>query len=454
MTAKTSEAHSRLGQASWAVFEWGRNPFVQLVTIFIYAPYFARDVVGDPVRGQALWGSIAGYSGFAVAVLAPILGAIADEGGRRKPWIGFYAVLLAAAASSLWFVRPQGTGLTLFEAGVAIALANIAYEFTAVFHNAMLPDIVATKTIGRLSGLGYALGNAASVLLLVFALVVFYLPEHPFLGLDRATHEHERIAGPLSALWLALFALPMFLWTPDRPSRALAWSAAVEGGLARVAGTVRSLRHYRNVALFLGARTIYGDGMTAVLTFGGVYASGVFHWQAVSMAAFGIALSLFAAGGAILGGWFADRVGPRRAVLLALATTTAFSLLSLGFTPERMFFVVPYDPAQIVWNGPVFRTLPELLYLATVILIATSIVAAYAGSRTLMARIAPDGHMAEFFGLYALSGTSTAFLAPLAIAFATSISGSQQWGMAAIVAFLAVGFTGLFFVREERAKPI
>src|SRR5690242_531194 len=121
MTAKHSDAKSsRLGRLSWAVFEWGRNPFVQLVTIFIYAPYFARDVVGDPVRGQALWGAIAGYSGIAVALLAPILGAIADEGGRRKPWIAFYAAVLAVAAASLWYAKPQGAGLTLVEAGAAI----------------------------------------------------------------------------------------------------------------------------------------------------------------------------------------------------------------------------------------------------------------------------------------------------------------------------------------------
>jgi UMF1 family MFS transporter len=102
----------------------------------------------------------------------------------------------------------------------------------------------------------------------------------------------------------------------------------------------------------------------------------------------------------------------------------------------------------------VFRTAPELFYIAIVMGIAMCLVATYANSRAMMARIAPENRMTEFFGLYALSGEATAFMAPLAVALATQISGSQQWGMAAIIAFLAIGFVGLAFVREERAVAV
>lgn len=451
-SSKHEAGASRIGRVSWALFEWGRNPYVQLVTIFIYAPYFARDIVGDAVHGQALWGAISGYTGLAIAVLAPIFGAVADAGGRRKPWIAFYGALLALAASCLWFGVPDGTQ-SIIIVGATIAVANIAYEFTNVFHNSLLSSVARPQHIGALSGLGYALGNVASVLLLIFVLLAFYLPEHPWLGLVRATHEHERIVGPLSAAWLLVFSIPLFLWTPDRPAAGHSLAQAMRLGLKSVGHTIRSLRHYDNVALYLIARAIYNDGKTAVLTFGGVYASGVFHWQAKQLAVFGILLCVFAALGGLLGGRLADRIGARNAILVSIVGTMVGSVLSLGFTPDRMLFVIPYDPAQQL-GIPVFHSWPELSYLAVVAIIAVFIVAAYANSRTMLARIAPEERMAEFFGLYALSGTSTAFLAPLAVGYVTAASHSQQWGMAAIVAFLLVGFIGMLFVREERAKAV
>jgi len=453
MPAKTSASGaSPLGRMSWALFEWGRNPYVQLVTIFIYAPYFARVIVGDPVRGQALWGEISGYSGLAVAVLAPIFGAAADAGGRRKPWIAFYTALLAIAAAALWYGVPGGMH-SIAEIGVAIAIANLAYEFTNVFHNSLLSSVAQPKHVGALSGLGYALGNAASVLLLIFVLVAFYLPEHPWLGLDRVAHEHERVVGPLSAAWLVVFSIPLFLWTPDRPPSGYGPIEAIKRGLKSVLHTIRSLKHYRNVALYLVVRSIYNDGKTAVLTFGGVYASGVFHWKPEQMAVFGILLCVFAALGGLVGGWLADRIGTKNAILISIGGTMFGAALSLGFAPDRILFVLPYDPSHTI-GTPVFQTWPEVAYLAVVVVIAIFIVAAYANSRTMLARIAPEARMAEFFGLYALSGTSTAFLAPLAVGFVTAWSGSQQWGMAAIIVFLLVGFAGMLFVREERARSV
>lgn len=436
------------------LFEWGRNPYVLVITVYVYATYFARDIVGDPVRGQALWAAIQGYAGLAVAVAAPFLGAIADAGGRRKPWVGFFALLLMVCTAGLWFGRPGGEGLGLFGIGALVALANLAYDGSLVFHGAMLPSLVPQPHIGRWSGLGYALGNLAGIVLLVFVLVSFYLPAQPLFGLVRATHEHERISGPLVALWFAVFSLPFFLWTPDSRSAGLRIGEAVRRGFASVAGTVKSLDQYRNVAAYLAARMIYNDALNVMLAFGGVYASGVFHWGAIESAVYGIILSVFAALGGLLGGRLADRIGTKRALQFSIAGTMLAAVLSLGFAPDRLLFVFPYVPGTQIVPLPLFGTAPELFYIATVMGIAVCLVATYANSRAMMARIAPESRMTEFFGLYALSGEATAFVAPLAVAYATEASGSQQWGMAVIVAFLAVGFVGLSFVREERAAAV
>jgi UMF1 family MFS transporter len=436
------------------LFEWGRNPYVLVITIYIYATYFSRDVVGDPVRGQALWAAIQGYAGLAVAVIAPFLGAIADAGGRRKPWIFAFSIILAFSTAMLWFGEPMGMGLGLAGIGIVIALSNIAYDGSLVFHSAMLPTIVPPQRIGRWSGLGYALGNLAGIVLLLFVLVFFYLPTEPLFGLDKTTHEHERIAGPLCALWFAIFGIPFFLWTPDRASTGLPVGAAVRRGITSVVRTLKSLGHYRNVGTFLLSRMIYNDGLNVMLSFGGVYAVGVFGWGAIESAVYGIVLSIFAAIGGLLGGRLADRIGTKRALQISLTGVIIGALASLGFAPDRIFFVVPYTPGTIVADLPVFRTAPELLYIATVMFIAICLVATYANSRAMMARIAPQERMTEFFGLYALSGEATAFLAPSAIAVVTVATGSQQWGMVTTSGFLALGLIGLSFVKEQRVEAV
>jgi MFS transporter, UMF1 family len=452
--ASRSPPASSLGRASWVLYEWGRNPYVLVITIYIYATYFSRDIVGDPVRGQALWAEIQGYAGLGVAVLAPFLGAIADAGGRRKPWIFFFSIVLALSTATLWFGEPMGMGLGLAGVGMVIAVSNVAYDGSLVFHSAMLPAIVPPQRVGWWSGLGLGLGNIAGIILLLFVLVFFYLPAEPLFGLDKAAHEHERIVGPLCALWLALFSIPFFLWTPDRPPTGLPAAVAVRQGISSVVRTLRSLKHYRNVGTFLLARMFYTDGLNVMLAFGGVYAVGVFGWAEIESALFGIVLSIFAALGGLLGGRLADRIGTKRTLQLSLSGVIIAALSSLGFAPDRIFFVIPYEPGTVVADLPVFRTLPELLYIASVMLIAVCLVATYANSRAMLARIAPQARMTEFFGLYALSGEATAFLAPAAIAIATTATGSQQWGMVTTTGFLVIGLIGLSFVREERAEAV
>ncbi len=445
---------SRLGRNAWAMFEWGRNPSYTLISTFIYAPYFARDIVGDPVKGQAIWAEVQVYAGLLVAILAPFLAAIAEAGGPRKPWVAFFAAVLAFSCFSLWWGMPNGAGLSLFAIGALIALNNFAYDSTMVFHGAMLSSLVPGARVGRLSGLGYGLGNVATLLLLVFVLVFIALPAQPWFGLDPATHEQDRSVGPISAVWFLVFSIPFFLWTPDRPKGVAGTAAMVRQGLTSLAGTIGNVAHYANVARFLLARMIYNDGLNVMLGFGGVYASGVFGWRIVETGLYGLIVIPFAAAGGYAGGQLADRIGTKRTLRLSLSGTILAGFLSLGFTPKHVLFVVPYSQGMKVAPLPYFATAPELFYIATVCVAAFCLVATYANGRTMVARLAPEKRMTEFFGLYTMSGEATAFATPLAVALATNYSGSQQWGMAAILVFLLIGFAILSFVREERATAV
>ncbi len=232
-------------------------------------------------------------------------------------------------------------------------------------------------------------------------------------------------------------------------------AVAIRRGLRTVVKTVLKLRQYRNVATYLIARMFYNDGKTAVLVFGGVYAAGVFNWNALTLTIYGIVLSIFAVGGGIFGGWLDDRFGSKRAIIISIGGTSLGVVLAVSITPTELFFFWPHDPATPpLWSLPFFRTLPELLYLMVVLLIAICITAAYANSRTMLARIAPVTKMSEFFGIYALSGTATAFLGPTLVGFATDFFESQRAGFASVLVLLVLGLIGMFFVREERAEAI
>lgn len=465
VSATGARPASPLGQVSWAIYEWGRTPYVLLVTIYLFAPYFTSQVVGDPVRGQALWGDIASYGGFIIAVLAPFLGAIADVGGRRKPWVALYTIIMAIAMLLLWNAKPHADALQIVFIGALVACANVSFEFSAVFHNSMLPTIAAHKRVGGLSGLGLALGNAAGILLMLFMLIAFALPGHvnwsfvpsvPLFGISQALHEPERLAGPMAGLWLLVFSMPFFLFTPDRPSMKVPLFAAMTGGVKSVLRTVRSLKHYKNVGHYLGARALFNDGMTGVLTFGGIYAAGTFHWGPLEMTIYGIELSIFAVIGGFLGGWLDDHLGSKRALIVSIGGTALAFALGLTMGPDRIFWFIHYDPHSApVWGLPFFRTWPELIYIGTVNLVAICITAGYANSRTMLARIAPPERMTEFFGIYSLSGTSTTFMAPLAVAWLTWATQSQRGGMMGIFFFLLAGLIWMMLaVREVRTKAV
>ncbi|MEQ8746272.1 MFS transporter [Pyruvatibacter sp.] len=452
---------SRRGQISWAMFDWANQPYFTLITTFIFAPYFAATYVGDPTKGQALWGETLGYAGLVIALVSPILGSIADQTGRRKPWLLACSIAFCAAVSFLWFAMPGEGAINPVPIMVAVAAAAIAMEFAVVFNNAMLPSLVSSARMGTLSGLGWGIGYVGGLVALIIMLFFMagdretgltMLGTPPLFGLDPVLSEADRFAGPMVAVWFALFVIPLFLFTPDVPATGVRPRAAVRQGLVQLRTTLGHLRRYRNIALYLFSRMLYFDGLSAIFAFGGIYAAGIFGWQIMTLGLFGIILSVFAAAGAFIGGWLDDKIGSKRTIQISVFGLIVATIGSASIGPDTIFFTVPVEPPQP--GAAPFSSIGEQIYLVFGILIGMSGGPAQAASRTLLARMAPPSMMTEFFGLYALSGKATAFLAPLAIAWATTAYDSQRAGLAVIVVFLVTGFMLLFGVAERREQDI
>lgn len=458
LSADGGRPADRRGQWGWVLFEAARDPNI-LFQIYIISPFFASVMMHDTLAGQERWGEITTWSGVIVAIMAPFMGAIADRGGPRKPWLALFATLMVTSFAGTWFGVANSSSAVIALVGAMVIVNNVTFEFSNAFHGAMLSGVAPLSRIGGLSGLAYALGNASGVILLAVFLVAFmlpghvswaFVPAHPLFGIDQATHQPERLAGPISAVWMLVLAIPLFVFTPDRAARGLPLAQAIRQGVGSVLRTVRSLHRYRNIAHYLGARCLFNDGMTGVLTFTGIYAAGAFRLGALEMTLFGINVSIFAALGGLLGGWLDDRLGSRRALFISIGGTTLFFALTLTMAPDRIFWFW-HVAAKPVVPLPFFSTGPELLYVVFADAMAMCIVAGYASSRTMMARLAPPEKMTEFFGLMSLSGSATTFLAPISVTWMTYWTHSQRGGMVAIVVLLALGLAWLTVVREERA---
>jgi UMF1 family MFS transporter len=460
-SADGGRAADRRGQWSWALFEGARDPNV-LFQIYIISPFFVTVMMHDAVRGQELWLDTTTWGGILTAIFAPFMGAIADKGGPRKPWLALFVTLMVISFAGTWVGVPNSSAFQIYFVAGMVVLNNTVFEFSNAFHGAMLSGIAPTRKIGGLSGLAYALGNGSGFLLLVFFFIAFaapgrlhasFIPEHTLFGVNQAAHEPERLSGPITAVWMLLLAIPLFLYTPDRPRGALPAREVLRQGIGSVVRTVRSLGHYRNIAHYLGARTLFNDGMSGVLTVIGIYAAGTFGFGALEMSLLGIELTIFATLGGLFGGWIDDRLGSRNALLISIGGTTVFFALSLMQAPDRIFWFWHAD-AQALLPIPFFNTWPKILYLVLSDLMAVCIVAGYANSRSMMARMAPPEKMTEFFGLMSLSGSAATFLAPFSVSWMTYWTHSQLGGVLAIVPFLAAGFIWMFWVKEERATAV
>ena len=433
---------SRLGQFSWALFDWANQPFFTVVTTFIFAPYFANVMIGDAVAGQTAWAFTQSASGIIIAVLSPFLGAMADAGGRRKPYVFAFQLLLFVGCACLWWAYPHRPDLA-GPIGWAVIAATVGAEMSIVFNNAQLPNIVAPARIGWLSGFGWGLGYVGGLIAL-FAVLGFQFSR----GSDPS-FTLERLTGPASSIWLAVFVLPMFLFTPDHAPRHLSALEAARQGGRSLLNTLRRLRHYRNLLTFLVAFMLYNDGLAAIIAFGGVYASATFGWPTMTLGIFGIILTIFAIPGAFLGGKLDDRLGSKRTVQLAIVGVIVATVGIVSVTADSVLFVVPAEP--LAATRGLFGSLQEKVFMAFALLLGFCMGPMQAASRTLISRLAPPDMTGEFYGLFALSGRATAWMAPLVIGILTAATRSNRLGVACVLVFLVLGFALFTRVREERA---
>ena len=405
---------------SWCLFDWANSPHPTIIVTFVFAAYFSQAVVGDEILGSFLWSQAITAAGLLVALLGPIVGAIADQGGRFRVWNGSLTAVCLVATAALWLVTPEESSIPL--AMVAVAIATLCFELVTVFYNSSLGTVAPPDRVGRISGWGWGSGYIAAILCLVLCLLVFVQADTPPFGLDTDAAEHVRVTALVVVAWWILFGWPYYLWVPDPPGEAKRVGEAVRSGLVSLYTTLRNLRQHRNTAMFLLARMLYADGLATLFQFGGLYAAGTFGMSFAEIIQFGIAMNVTAGLGAFAFAWFDDRLGSRAVIVISLAGLLGFGLATLLAQTALWFWI--FGLGLCVFIGPI-----------------------QASSRTLMTRIAPADMRTEMFGLYAFSGKATSFLGPMLFGWATLLFESQRAGMATILVFWLAGLLLILLVR-------
>ncbi|MFN3892758.1 MAG: MFS transporter [Beijerinckiaceae bacterium] len=443
---RTSQAPSQRRGAwlAWASYDIGQRPFNFLILTYIFAPYFAATLYGDPVRGQTVWGLTIAAAGLLVAVLAPPLGAIADAAGPKKPWIGLFGILLITGCVALWWAHPGAPhGVVIGVA--AVIVATLGSELSIVFHNAVMPVLARREHMGRLSALGWAVGVAGGVGALLVVLAALAVDPRtgltlggwpPLITLTPVETTAGRIVGPLVAVLFALAVIPMFIWMPDdrRSDRPL--THAARDGLRELRATVSVLRKERKLATFLMAYLLFSDGLITLVAFGGVYAAGLLGWGPIQLAGLGLVLGVAGIPVLLMTGRLDDRIGPQRVVTFCIVALTIATIGLLGVDKTGWFGM-----SVAGLTGGHF-----LLLFA--ILIGLSGGPLQASSRTLMAHLAPRERIAQMFGLLALSGRVTSFAGPMLVAIVTALTGSQRLGLSVALIFLISGATLMLRLRR------
>ncbi|MEI2299088.1 MFS transporter [Ensifer sp. MJa1] len=446
ISTERTEAHpraSRAGIAGWMMFDWAAQPFFTVITTFIFGPYFVSRLTEDHALGQAMWGYTLTVSGIIIAVLSPVLGSIADATGPRKPWIAFFAVIKIVSLAMLWFAAP---GSPILYPAIFMILATVAAEFSIVFNDSMMPRLVPEKDVGRISNIAWGLGYLGGMIVLIAVVALLAgSPEDgktaagidPLFGLDPAKGEDARITGPISAIWYLAFILPMFLFTPDATRATMSLGKATVTGLRELKGTLVELKERSGILRFLVARMIFQDGVNGLLALGGTFAAAMFSWQTLELGIYGIILNIVAIGGCLCASWLDAHLGSKTIVTTSLVCLTVATIGIVSTGPGfTLFGLMPLSTAD---SGALFGTAAEKAYILYGLLVGIAFGPVQASSRSYLARSVSLDEAGRYFGLYALSGRATSFLAPASVATITLATGSARIGMMALIAFLVVG---------------
>jgi UMF1 family MFS transporter len=396
------------------MYDWANSAYSTL-SITVLLLYIQRDVFPNETWGDVgviVWGWGIGATMLAAAVLSPICGAIADAHASKRRWLAATALPGAAAAALLFVVPPSSPWLvtSLFLA------ASLGFELSVGFYNGFLPEIADDHNMGRVSAWGFALGYIGGGLALALVTALFLWGDA--IGLPTQNAFRSRLGLLVMGLWWGLFSLPTLLLLRDkRPAsrEPLPIAQAARRALREVGQTIRNVRRYRTLALYLLAFLVFNDGVQTMITQSGTFANKVLAMQPKELVLVILMIQFIALPGSLLVGHLADRWGQKPVLLACLVIWIGLLI--------RAFYIT--TTAEFWWMAAV----------AALVLGGTQSV-----SRAIMGLMTPQKHAAEFFGFFNLSGKATSMFGPVLFSTVLAATKSAHWAIVSLLVFFVVGF--------------
>ncbi|APX32867.1 MFS transporter permease [Brachybacterium sp. P6-10-X1] len=429
---RTAPRLARRPVVSFALWDGGMSAFSSVILTFVFATYVASAVAAEGAVGReaitaaqdhgsrvlTTWQAIGAV---AVALLAPLLGNLADRGGARNALLRITTLATVVVVALMPMVALDADYLVLGAA--LIALAVVFSELAGVFVNSVLPEVSTPANRGRVSGTAWAVGYWGSIVCLAAVLVLFVMPGTGLLGITGEGGWNYRAIPLFVALWILVGTLPLMLWAPKHPASAPGERWTPWQGYASIARrVVRAFREEPVMLQYLVASAVYRDGLGAVFSIAGVLAANAYGFTTVEIIIFGISANLIAGVGVFLGGRADDRIGTRWIIIIGCLGIIVLGLVVLAFGSTLVFWVAGL--AICLFVGPV-----------------------QSASRNLLTRLSQPGRETENFGLYATTGRALGFLGTAAFAASVAIFGSTQAGILGIVVVMAVGLLAFLPIR-------
>lgn len=409
----------------WAMFDFANSSYTTVIVTVAFAVYFTTLVA--PERGEFLWGLGLAIGNLIVLLLSPIVGAVADDSGRKKLFLfGTYATCVAGTAL-LYFVTPGRVGLGL----ALLVLSFVGFSFGENLAGAFLPEISTPRNIGRISGLGWGLGY--------FGGLGCLLAVQPLLAGDFTPENlpRLRLVWLVTAGFFLLAAIPTFVFLRERAPRVEKPPLEfVRAGFVRLATTARSIRQFSEIVRFLGVFFLFYAGLSSVVAFAGIYAAKTLGFTFSELVLLFILLQISSALGALLFGWVQDRIGAGRTIQISLVLWIAVCVATYLLGEGDGVLLAGYTGKQLFWGVGVFAGL--------------GIGSLQSASRSVVGMFSPPQKAAEFFGFWGLAGKSAYMVGPFAFGLIAEAAGSQRVAMLSTAAFFVAGLVGMVFVDERR----